>query len=291
MLKFQTLVAAGIGTALVVPALGDDRVALLENALAETTRALEVLAGIEELARDGDAEAIALVRSATEAPLLDPRQRDDRLMLLRNEVSLLQTEVDALEATPLGSDVPPATDDPTLGSPDRLMGPVLRSDTLAGTLAGTQGPDAMRPLTTGLSDLLRDSLAEDPNAPAMRRAATVEDTIAKSTTKRSPVSGEGAGYTADPAGHARVCFRAGRYAEGLAVVPEDTGDAEALFWRARCLEKLDRIEEALAALRRAEELAGVDSALGQRAQNQLSFLEWRQDFHRKSGAASAGGER
>lgn len=158
MMKFQAAIATGLGAFVLVPSalLGDQEVAALENALAETTRAIEVLAGIREQTLTQPETAFGLVASATEAPILDPMQRDDRLVALRNEVNLLQMELDTLD---VASDQGIVGIAPPPGAP--LQGIPI-------------GPRASTELPTGMNETLRRALQglgnQSPDKPRTERS-------------------------------------------------------------------------------------------------------------------------
>ncbi|MEW6073136.1 MAG: hypothetical protein AB1726_11180 [Planctomycetota bacterium] len=258
MLRFQMAVSAGLATILVVPAilLGGDEVRTLETALADTTRALEILGGIRQQFEAGQGASSGVVVAVTEAPILDARQRDERLVTLRNEVDLLQTELDLLEGAAFAG--PPVPEEGALA---------------AAEIAPPAGPPLPR-VHTGLDDALRHVLAgpEAPAGPATEAAAD--------TPRAAPGPAASAGepaYSADPLRQARACYRAGRHEEGAALLAGATDDPETLYWRARCLERLDRLDEAAADLRRVIELAGEGLA-GQRARTDLEFVEWKRGF-------------
>jgi hypothetical protein len=252
MLRFQTAIATGLATLLVVPAvvLGEGELESLERALAATLRALDVLAGVQQRVEARDARAIDVVRSATEAPLADARVRDERLQGLRHEVALLETELDALEA-------------PSSEGVERH----------ADGLRALTDAVAVDPLTTGLDDAARaalDRLAHAQPTPALEPEARTVDPATPSP--------EGAGYSADPLRHAQACLRAERWERAVELVRDQPESVPVLQVRARALERLDRLDEASKALRRILELAGAETFDAQRARTDLEFVEWKRGF-------------
>jgi tetratricopeptide (TPR) repeat protein len=263
MLRFQTPVAGVLAALLVVPAfLGQAQVATLQDALSGTRRALEVLKGLEQRLHEEPAAALGLILSATEVPAGEEAERDRRLESLRNEVNLLQMELDAMQSPVLGAD----------GAVQSALGARLPLEPRAP--ADPAAPSAG--ITTGLDDSLRALLAEAPAA----RAALRGETVAAREGAPAPAPGEGGGgasaYSADPLRHGIACYRAGRYAEAHALLaPLD--DAAALYWRARTLERLERLDEAVEVMERAIAAGGEDVEL-RRAKTDLEFLRWKRDF-------------
>ena len=257
MLRYQAALTSVLAAAIVPAAFyGQDGLASLEQTLAETARALEVLSGIQDAAEANDPATVGFVRAVTEDPILDGRRRDERLVDLRNQVNLLQTELDVLEAPAfLVETTSDARGDVTLE--DQLSGPqdiVLRSVTKgmsAATLASLEPP----------------TRSEDENG----------TDGAPSTGRPDPHGDVGDGYSADPVAHARACYYARRYARCVQLVEHLPNDAEALFWTARAMEKLGRLDEAVTTMGRAADIAG-DTPTGRRAKAELEFLEWRQTF-------------
>ena len=108
-------------------------------------------------------------------------------------------------------------------------------------------------------------------------AARASDAAPRETPAISP---EGEGYSADPLRHAIACYRAGRFAEVLGLIGPDERDLEALYWRARALAQLERVDEALETLGRVIE-RGKDAGVVERARTELEFLEWKREFERR----------
>lgn len=270
MLRFQSALASLLASALVTPVfLGQGSIATLEDALAGTQRALEVVKGLERKLQEDPAAALALLLSATEPPALDEPRLDARFENLRNEVSLLQMELDALQSPALAG-VPPS---------ERAALPLPAPD------AGLGQP----PLTTGLDDSLRALLASDSPFPPLAHG--------RAPVALDPRTGAGSGaaaggYSADPLRHGIACYRAGRHAEALLLL-EPLDSAEARYWTARTLERLERLDDAITAMERALAAAAAapKDAHGfepRRAESDLEFLRWKRDFVR--GVRSADGK-
>jgi hypothetical protein len=274
MLRFQVAVASLLGSLLVVPAfVGQGQIATLQDALSGTRRALEVLKGLEQRLREEPAAALGLIVSATEAPSGD--QSDQRLEQLRNEVNLLQMELDAMLSPVLGPD---GAVQSALGA--RLpLDPGPARDALGAPLAPSAG------ITTGMDDSLRALLAETPPARGVPRGQAGPAREGPAQAGAGDSKGSENAYTADPLRHGITCYRAGRFAEALELLAPLEG-ATALYWQARTLERLERLDEAVQAMERA--IAQGDEGFEQRrAQTDLEFLRWKRDFVANLPAAGA----
>jgi tetratricopeptide (TPR) repeat protein len=258
MLRFQSALMAILGTALLVPGLQTQEASRnLERSLAETTRALEVLAGIGRGIEARHPAAIQLAKQATEAPQGEARVRDNRLVTLRDEVNRLQA------------------------MSDRMQGPSTQAHEVESTLSSPPPlDDESMPrviVSTGLTQAAREELVglALPGARTRPAAAQPEAGSAPSAPR---FAGEQA---ADPLRQAQVLYRAGRYEECAAQLKRHDSDAESGWWRARALERLGRTAEALECYRGAAKGAPADSELGKRAKHDLEFLEWKVDFLKK----------
>jgi tetratricopeptide (TPR) repeat protein len=257
MMRFQTTITALLASLLVVPVLiGQGQVDTLQDALSGTKRALEVLKGLEKKLGEDPATALALVLSATEAPGGSDVQREDRLESLRSEVNLLQMELDALQS------------------------PALAGDGAVQDSLGTRAPSARTGalpsagITTGMDDSLRALLS---GAPQPRTSAPVEPAHSEGAASDEEFQeAETIAYSADPLRHGITCYRAGRYAEAYELLaPLDDGSA--LYWQARTLERLERLDEAVKVMERALAKGG-EGFEARRAQTDLEFLRWKRDF-------------
>jgi len=263
MMKHSVGIATGLASLLILPAaLGQQEVERLSKALNEISHAIDVMTGIDQALQEEPARGIDLVLSATEAPHLEQRGLDDRLGSLRKEVSLLQMEVDALES-------PGAT---------MTLQPFVRS----GPARVDGVPDSMvtPPVVTGLDDSLRAAISQREVSRVGRSdPLALSGTGASTDAFEAVQSPEHGGYTADSLGQAQACYRVGRYQQGLDLLRE-LEDTTALYWKARCLERLERLDEALTLLTRVVAEEG-ESYAGRRAAKDLEFLEWKQAFLRK----------
>jgi hypothetical protein len=258
MMKHHTTLATGLAAVLAVPVLtgGQEELGPLEDALAGTVRALEILGGMEERVSEAPDEVAGWIRTATETPHLEGRALDDRLTVLRREVSLLQMELDTLEDPGSAKDAAtPGTTAPALTGP---------------------GASPLPRISTGLDASLRELLSREMTARTEPPASQGRAVSAGQEVARLAPRPEADGYSADVLGQARACYHAGRYEDGL-VLLERRNDVRSLYWRARCLTRLERYDQAADVLKRIVELEG-DSYEGRRAATDLEFVKWRKDF-------------
>jgi hypothetical protein len=264
MLRFQPLVSTAAAALLLFPAasFSSDDLAVLQGALAEIEHALEVLNGLGPRVAGGEEGAGALVRSGTEGPLPDAVEADRQLETLRDEVNLLQAELDVLEARPLLVEAPAAP----LGLGPRKGG--------------------VPPISTGLSVEQRALLTGDESVTRAAPAAAPPGSAHPGPGPAQAASEEG--YSADPMRHAEACLRAGRYKEGFTLIAART-DPSAVYLQARLLEKLGRLDEAITALESVVHKL-PEGYEARRAQSDLEFFKWKRDFLRRMPAKPAEGE-
>lgn len=249
MMKFSHAINTLVAGVLVLPALTlqGERAGNLEQALADTVRALEYLTGLEPRVKTDAQTSLPLLRDATESPLQDPRERDERLVALRNEVARLQMIHDDLTAR------------------------ASAKDGVAGTmpidLDGAQGSSTVGTVRTGLSDKERESIS---GAPPPRPAH-----VATGETIEAP------GFCADPARRGQALYRAGRYDECAAFLQGLENDVHAAYWLARAHEKLGRTDDALREYGLVAQ-SKDDVALAERARADAEFLQWQREFAKKA---------
>jgi len=277
MLKHHALVSTGLAALLVAPALTQtDELQILERALADTARALDVLTGLQQRwdqDPDGFTEILGL---ATEPPMLDDRSRGDRLAELRSEVSILQMELDALETEP-----PPR-------APGRIDLPLRSAEPLAAQ------PAEDSPTMRLLEEMGHIPVGLDRRARRILQRMGKEEGLPPEPETRTPaashvpsspppvVTADDAEVTpessADPLGEGKACYFAGRYQRGLKLLESMPEDINALYWKARCLEKLDLDGQAIETLENVVAMTNPDSYEGRRARTDLEFLQWRRSF-------------
>lgn len=267
MLKLEYAINAIIAGILVVPAvtLQGKETRSLEEALRETSRALEILSGIQKSEKPSATGALELVKQATEPPITDPLRRDALLVTLREDVGRLQMLYDEALRT---------------RGPRTSAEPVPVFDTPASR--GVAAPMAFS-ITTGLDDEARRNMfgaSTTPIATSLNRGAGLAKRPANDAT-----SAEAPGFSADPLRQAQACYRAGRYAESLALLKTIAGDVRATYWSAKALERLDRAPEAIDLYKKVA-AAGDAGYLAQRAKDDFEYLEWKRDFAGKLASKS-----
>ncbi len=280
MLRTQAFVgAAGAALFLAFPGMrfSADNLAALEVALRDIEHALEVLNGVEERSTQGELVSSAMLRGLTEAPGETPSASDQKLEALRDQVSLLQAELDVLETGP-GEQGAPAAE--------------LAASLAHAFVPSTKEDVAPPPVATGLSLEQRALLTgEAPaHAPELRTSApATRPKLGAEPAGHAPADPAAAEtYSADRMRHAETCLRAGRYKEGFALIAALT-DPAALSLQARFLEKLGRLDEAIKTLETVvPKLEGFEA---RRAQSDLEFYKWKRDFlTRLPPEAPGGGE-
>ncbi|MDF1799710.1 MAG: hypothetical protein P1V81_11075 [Planctomycetota bacterium] len=311
-MKHTGSLTLGLGLMFGLPAftLGGGLPDSVSSALGDTMRALEVLKDLERELNQGVQAPAGTIERITDAPIATPVEREERLVVLRDEVSMLQGQVDAKRLR-----------EGTLGTGTLPMGTWNTGDTgnepsqapIIG-LPATTGIDT-RGVTTGLSETFIRALGSGEYGPAFgqpmaqktpgskpkgataegSQPASASGTKAKDegssakaeTTNATPArSPEGKGYSANHMRQAKACFRAARYQQGIDILTTLESSAEVDYWHARCLEKLGLIDEAVA-LYQVVEVADDAGILASSAKRDREFAEWRREFERKSGIRSA----
>ncbi len=299
MMRFTPIVTTLAAALFVVPAAtGGGEADTLRAALDETVRALEVLAGIEQRATAGDTGAVAAVRALTEPPLADERERDGTLGRLRDELSLLELRFELLE-TGAGAAATRGAHDSAHGAPGsggfthgldaslrELLAGIGPGSTprVRATPAGAPAPGSSERAASAARRAQADADAgagavSRSSAPPPRSADAVDPTRGAGPAPRAAAP---TATTADPLLQAQACYRAGRYAEGIALLEPIAGSAQTLYWLARCHEKLGTLDEAARLYGRVIEVGGGSTEVD-RARTDLEFLTWRRQFRRAEG--------
>ena len=244
MLKFTGIIGSVLASLVVVPAatLGNDRgdspVESLETALGQTVEALDLLAGMKARAKEGEEISSIAARELSEDPLPGDQERDEKLQLLRTQVSLLQQELDILE----------------FRMKELRTGTSFRSE-------GTLPKEGVK-ITKGLgADVLTD-------------IRQLERQMVEAKELAPPV--EHFGYSADPLLEGQACYRAGQYERGISLF-KGLESVAGQYWHGRCLERAGHLERA-AAVYRAVSAAEDGSSFPERAKTNLDFVEWKIRF-------------
>lgn len=285
MLKHQTTLVTGLATLLVAPPIlfGDELQQQLEEALKGTVQAIEVVSGLKNKLEVDPDGTIPLVLSVTEQAEETAQQQDERLAALRQEVSLLRMQLDAVENPEV-----PAAGAAGEGVPNGGAAPPEIASTATAPSPGAPTPAPAIPsgtTSTGLSPSLRAMLKRSARSRAVNPSLQQKPEPNEEHSKPQIAANS---YSADPLGQAKASYRAGRFADGL-VLLDGRKDAESMYWRARCLARLDRYDEAIETMTKVIELEG-DSYTGKRAATDLEFFQWKRDFDKKLPARSDEGE-
>jgi hypothetical protein len=270
MLKAMLPLTSMLGVLYAVPlAVQDQAPRTLQSALDETVRSLDVLRGIATV----DRPDVGLVRAATETPLADPNERLARLDRLHGDLSRLEAHLELLRsgvapATIFVSTATGAAPVPTLGLGD---GEVAR------LLEATRAPLAPPPAApeTGRERTPRPSIGDTQRT----NGETPLDGSAP-TTGGSNTSGELPPPPMDESlafAKARAAYLAGQFDRALTAFQSGPDDPRHRYWRALCLDRLGRVEEALALY----DVVINDPDGGEyveRARSDADFLRWKSDF-------------
>ena len=301
MMKHTGALALGLGLFLGLPAFtfGGGLPDSVESALDETLRALDVLGDLRSELEADQPLPPGTIESVTEAPTGTAAGRDDHLVELRDEVSALQAQLDARRLRegvalqePVGTDTPAATqasDTPgtvtdtgvdTRGVSTGLSRTFVRSlggGSSDGVALGDTDPDAGQPTEP-----------TDSTEPTGDAGNETTDPVADAADDRTP-SPEGQGYSANPLRQAKACFRAGRYQQGVDILEGVAAFPEGDYWRAKCLDRLGRTEEAIVLWQAVavDEDAGPVAALAER---DAEFAAWRLEFEQQSGLTTGGSQ-
>ena len=262
MLKLQTILNLGVGGLLLVPTvvLRGTQDSELEGALNRTLAALDRLSGIRAALQAGEPGAVDGILEATEGPIPAGVERDAHLTSLRQDIGRLAGELERLEVRPTGA------------------------STAAGAPAPV-GPNTMRAVDP--DSATSEGEVHTGLAPAERRALEgirppVAIAMGTQRARSETVSMEPDDFVVDPVKLGRSYYLAERWAEGLEILARCQDDPEGRYWLARCLEKLGRVDEAIAAYQAVTEHS-EQTYLTDRARNDLEFLRWKREFERRVG--------
>ena len=272
MMKLQYLVNLGAGALLIVPGValrGQQAGVGVDQALSNTITAIANLAGIGDQIARRDSRGINRIRAATEPALMAPQTRDEFLTRLRQEVSGLQM---ALDGSLAGTAPPSITQTVARGGgyPGAQPGYQVQHQPRVGSgePAGTQRPEqsSARPSQQGgPSQSLLEALGLGGRQAEAPRRAKGNETLH---------------FSADPLREGKLLVRADRHVEAIQALLPVQDEPEAAYWIARCLQRLDRDQEAREILRRvlADPTAGIH---GVRAQHDLDFLDVRAQLQQR----------
>jgi len=267
MLKAMLPLTSMLGLLYAVPlAVQDEAPRTLQSALEETVRSLDVLRGVATIERPD----IGLVRAATEAPLADPIERLARLDRLHGDLSRLEAHLELLR-----SGVAPATafmSLPTDAAPVPTRG--LADGEIALLIEATRAPLApavTAPPTSRDRSSTNDIRRPSSESPVEGGTTTPVDTNTSGATPPQPMD-ESLAFA-----KARAAYLAGQFDRALTAFQSGPDDPRHRYWRALCLDRLGRVEEALALF----DVIVSDANAGEyveRARSDADFLRWKVQF-------------
>ena len=247
MLKFVGILGSALASIVIVPAAAlegsrhDSPVQSLEVALSQTVEALDLLTGMQSRAKAGREITAGAAREISEAPIPGDEERDQKLQLLRTQVSLLQQELDLLEYK----------------MEDLRPGSSFKEK--------PQGDTGQALVTNGLDQSVLDQIRDlkRPKAPEAEPPPPIEHV----------------GYSADPLLQGQACYRAGLYERGIELL-EPVGSPAGQYWYGRCLERAGRLDDAITVYRKVSEAEDGGSFV-ERAKTNLEFVQWKARFEKK----------
>jgi tetratricopeptide (TPR) repeat protein len=279
MLKFTYLAQLGLAGTVLVPAvvLEQDPARGLTDVLANTTATIESLERLHSSLTNGDHSQVAATLKATEAPTGDAQLRDERLNYLRGEVSRLQMRWEALEESMRANSsvVKPTPTPPS----EPMIAPTAAPTLLVTPLAEVIIPEtlALEAGTTGMSEATRTDI--------IQRLSSHELT-APNTASTEKTYFEPSGFSAHAVRHGRALYKAGRYEDAITLLTAATDQAGAHFWIACSLEKLGRVDDAIAAYDLVIKNVS-DAKDAQHAERNRDFLIWKRDFDARISVTTA----
>ncbi len=273
MLKFTYLAQLGLAGTVLVPAvvLEQDPAGGLTDALANTTATIESLERLHTALTKGDHSQVAATLEATEAPAGDAQERDEHLNYLRDEVSRLQMRWETLEGAMRANS---STVEPALVPVIAPTAELVTSTTpVAAPFSLVTSPaepitESTSPATTGMSDATREDIIQRLSSEGLTTSKVVN------TAKKNF---EPSGFSAHAVRHGRALYKAGRYTDAISLLSSATSQTGARFWIACSLEKLGRVDEAIAAYDKVIENV-TEAKDAQHAKRNRDFLIWKRDF-------------
>lgn len=261
MLKHAGVVTALAGAAFTLAPQGLEdgpRVRALRQAAGDREHAIYALGELSKQLAAGDPTALAQVKGATEPNELAPREQDQRLEQLRLEVAELGLMLDAVRMSG-----PRGTTDGALLSPRAGLTVGLSADELS----------ILRPPASANGDA-RSTLhtmpsATRPGLPTAQPATGSNGQTAAPVSNLSPSARQQ---------QARTAFLAQQYEKSLSLLEGLPNEPAILHLRARSMERLGRLEDALGALRMAAadpRLATPElTVLSQRIEADREYIDW-----------------
>jgi tetratricopeptide (TPR) repeat protein len=131
--------------------------------------------------------------------------------------------------------------------------------------------------TTGMSEATRADIVQRLSSQEL----TAPNSISTEKTHFEP-----AGFSAHAVRHGRALYKAGRYEDAITLLSAAKDQAGAHFWIACSLEKLDRVDEAIAAYDLVIKNV-TDAKDAQHAERNRDFLIWKRNFDARISVTTA----
>ncbi len=291
MLRHQPLIVMGLGAFACIPvgAQGHTLFEQLRTELTRTESALDELKRLEEQAELGVPIDLEQLRSLSELPSTPPDLAQLRLEGLQLEVRELGVQLDQLRARRgvfPGGTVSSSTRLDLLGQgltpTDGLDPKQRRALAKRLQLEGSEAPETPQepaPGRAGTDALVGEDGPQDPDPKMLESMESKEgpgapDVLAEWRASRQP---KPAGHLTTTLGKARAQYRAGHFVEalmGFETLPENH---EAIFWAARCYERLGESQIALERYGQLDTEA-IPALWRERAVEAMEFLQWKVDL-------------
>jgi len=268
MLKAMLPLSTALGLFAAVPMSADKEPRTLSDALADTIETLEVLRGY----RSADPKTVeqALVLEVTEPALGDSQARVERLESLSTDLERLHSHLELLQAGALPATAPVALADspavPTVGLAEGELERLVANSRKA--LLPTVSPEETAPTTPP---------PVVPGPPPPSATNTNDDGEPAASNTSAPADEDDTQVLDIAFAKARAAYFAGRYDTALAEFEAGPDDARHRYWRARCLEQLDRPKEALDLYQTVVDDPTAGD-LATKAKGDADFLRWKLDF-------------
>lgn len=285
MLKAMLPLSTVLGLFAAVPMSADREPRSLGEALYATVETIEVLRGYQSA--PSTATDRELVQRVTEPALGDSQQRVDRLTSLGRELDRLHAHLELLQSGVLPAAAPVARVDEspvrtvglTDGELERLVANSRRSrisEIVPGeddAAANASPSDSGRAPVAPPTPIRTPVPATGPDPAANLGDGEIDpDSAAAAEAERAKRNAAELAFA-----KARAAYFAGRYDRALVEFEALDADPKSKYWRARCLEQLDRLDEALTLY--DEVVADPRSGdVARRAQGDADFLRWKVQF-------------
>ncbi len=284
MMKFHATIATCLATYF-VSGMGQDSEALLalNKQLEATDHSLQVMNQLKQREGTDPDSVTALLLTATEPAAQGQSELDRRLEELRQELSVLSMETEIVLGTG-GAPQHHADDGGMHPAGSELTGSAMQPMTKAERMQTPSTRRSRGPAPRLVSGLSPRVLAILGNTQSFTRTTESKSEKGKEMLDSMPDMELGPngkpklksirlnGYSANPMLQAKASYRAGLYEDCLVILKDQKSPA-ADHLRARCLNRLDRFDEAVTNLTRIIAL-DPESSLAKRAAKDKEFALW-----------------